>query len=65
MPQNGSLPTTCWRPDEVIVDSHQLMLPIDSRGPFTILVGLYDARDGSRLAIDAPDNAFSLTAVQP
>jgi hypothetical protein len=63
MPQNGHLPTTCWRPGEIVSDSHQLTLPEDESGPYTLLLGVYDARDGSRLAIDAPNNAFPLTEV--
>ena len=62
MPQNGNLPTTCWRPGEIVADTHQLVLPEERNDPYAILIGLYDARDGGRLSTAAPDNAFLLTS---
>lgn len=66
MPQNGNLPTTCWQPGEIVSDSHQLLLPeASSSGPYTLLLGVYNAQDGSRLAVNAPNNAFPLAQVKP
>jgi len=37
-------PTSLWKPDETLIDRHTLALPADlGPGPYTILVGLYDA----------------------
>lgn len=56
-PVNGQWPPTCWQPDEVVVDSYQLTPPSDlANGRYTLIVGLYDARDGTRLATNSSDH---------
>ncbi len=63
MPQNGSLPTTCWYPGEIISDTHRLELPANAAGSYDILLGVYNAQDGSRLPVNAPNDALPLTTV--
>jgi hypothetical protein len=37
-------PTTLWKPGETLIDHHTLALPADpGPGPYTLVVGLYDA----------------------
>ncbi|MAT96469.1 MAG: hypothetical protein CL608_04940 [Anaerolineaceae bacterium] len=56
-PVNGQWPPTCWQPDEVVVDSYQLSLPPDlADGRYTLIAGLYDARDGTRLLTNGSDH---------
>ncbi len=50
-PGNGSNPTLLWEEGEVIVDTYDLALPVDVRGPFQIEVGLYNANTDERLAV--------------
>jgi len=56
----GLLPTFAWQPGDCIYDVRTLDLPPGSSGPFTVLVGLYDAQgrlpayvDGARALDDA------------
>jgi 4-amino-4-deoxy-L-arabinose transferase-like glycosyltransferase len=45
-PVNGDYPTSLWRADCQIEDSHLLILPADlPAGDYSILVGLYDTTD--------------------
>ncbi|MEW5986914.1 MAG: hypothetical protein AB1791_09805, partial [Chloroflexota bacterium] len=46
-------PTTTWRPDEVVVDRHGLVVPTATpAGRYTLLLGLYDLTDpAARLPI--------------
>ncbi|GAB4529000.1 MAG: hypothetical protein Kow0063_05690 [Anaerolineae bacterium] len=56
VPGNGSLPTTGWLKDEVIVDEY--LVPMDEDVPpwmYTILVGMYDPMSGERLQITTDD----------
>jgi hypothetical protein len=50
MPGDGSLPTTGWVKDEVIIDEY--LIPMDEDVPpwqYTILVGMYDPMTDERL----------------
>jgi hypothetical protein len=49
-PADGVRPTDQWRPGELIADRHGLRVPPVSDGPFSVLVGLYDA-SGARLPL--------------
>lgn len=62
MPQNGRLPATCWQSGEIVPDLHEIVLP-EAAGEYDLFVGLYNAQDGVRLPVDAPDDALWLTAV--
>lgn len=49
-PVKGRWPTTCWLPDETIVDVFAISLPGSmARGEYRLVIGLYDATTGERL----------------
>ena len=48
MPRNNGLPTTCWRPSEVVSDLHAFQL--DS-GLYQLMVGMYWFETGERVTI--------------
>ncbi len=49
-PAQGQWPPTCWQPGEIISDRYQIDLPASlPPGRYTLVTGLYDARDGRRL----------------
>lgn len=51
-PLAGFLPTTFWRPEEIMADDYQLQLPPDAPlGTYQLLVGMYDLTTGQRLPI--------------
>jgi hypothetical protein len=51
-PGGGSVPTTVWRPGDLILDEYQLQLPADApAGEYTIETGLYDPTAGGARAI--------------
>jgi uncharacterized membrane protein len=54
-PMNGSAPTTDWTPDAPITDRHALWLNNLPSGDYTVIVGMYDAATGQRLAADSGD----------
>jgi hypothetical protein len=65
-PVNGQWPPTCWQPDEVVVDSYQLSLPPDlANGRYTLIVGLYDAGDGTRLLANGRDHIILQEFTRP
>jgi hypothetical protein len=49
MPQNGRLPTTCWQPQEIITDTHELDMTSLEAGQYHVVVGLYDQETATRL----------------
>jgi hypothetical protein len=49
MPQNGRLPTTCWQPQEIITDTHELDMTLLEAGRYYVVVGLYDQETATRL----------------
>jgi hypothetical protein len=55
-PGLGSIPTTAWRSDDLILDEYQIQLPADMPdGQYQIEVGLYDpATGGGRAITDEP-----------
>jgi hypothetical protein len=51
-PAKGTLPTTQWMPDTVIVDAHTVPVAPDApSGRYTLQVGLYGLVDGARLNV--------------
>ncbi len=55
MPVAGTYPTSRWLPEEVVVDSYQIVLPDDlPPGVYPIEVGLYLADSGQRLQVVVP-----------
>ena len=62
-PVGGLWPPTCWRQQDQIVDIHRIPLPPDlAPGRFSLMTGLYDARDLSRVA--AGDGRTEIELVQ-
>jgi hypothetical protein len=59
VPVNGIRPTTSWRPGEVLVDEHVVMLPETlPAGSYMVWVGFYDPETGQRLPVNAHDVAY-------
>ncbi len=55
MPQQNQYPTRRWLPEEVVVDSYQIMLPEGTPpGEYMLEVGLYIAENGRRLQVTTP-----------
>ena len=51
LPAAGARPTSGWRSGEYIVDKHRLRFKATAQaGPARLIVGMYDARSGERLA---------------
>lgn len=51
-PAQGAAPTMTWIPGEIIADEHRLVLRDGApSGVYTLYVGLYDAGNGSRVAL--------------
>lgn len=50
MPVNGTVPTTCWRPGEIIVDRYEITAPAEvPPGNYRLDTGLYRWQTGERL----------------
>lgn len=63
-PCSGACPTTSWEPGDELLDPHPLQLPPAS-GRYALVVGLYDARTGVRLArVDGPGDSALLTELE-
>ncbi len=57
MPQDGKLPTSQWRPGQVVQDRYQVILAPDAPigGDYRYLLGLYRWQTGERLTIGTDD----------
>ncbi len=57
MPQGGQLPTSQWRPGQVVSDRYRLTLPADAppSGQYQYLLGMYLLETGQRLSAGADD----------
>ncbi len=54
LPQQGYAPTTCWVPGEVLSDSYQLAIPLQSNaGTYALHTGLYRWDTGERVPVDS------------
>jgi len=63
-PCSGACPTTSWESGDELLDPHPVQLP-PAVGRYSLLVGLYDARTGVRLArVDGPGNSALLTELE-
>ncbi len=54
IPGAGQFPTTSWLPNEYLVDSYNLLIPVDTppgQQAYRLEIGLYDANDFSRLPL--------------
>lgn len=55
-PGGGTFPTTDWQKDEIVADNHGLPLPPGTPpGDYRLIVALYDAETGARLAVQSGD----------
>ena len=64
LPVNATRPTTSWKTDEVIEDSHEIHLPATlAQGSYKLIVGLYDPSTGDRLNANDEQDAIVLTTV--
>jgi hypothetical protein len=69
-PVSGLRPTSTWKPGELIVDRHGVLLPDDlPPGEYQLVVGLYDPVTGNRLLVTAgtsapPGNSWPVGTVQ-
>jgi 4-amino-4-deoxy-L-arabinose transferase-like glycosyltransferase len=52
-PQSGTYPTSYWDADEVVIDDRMIEIPAHvAAGQYSIVVGLYDPQDNTRLLIN-------------
>ncbi len=55
-PAGGSLPTTVWQKDEIVVDNHGLSVPFGTPpGAYRLIVAVYDAETGTRSSAQSGD----------
>jgi mannosyltransferase len=54
-PANNQAPTNLWQAEEIVRDNHAILLPNLPAGEYTLIVGLYDANTGTRLAVGSGD----------
>jgi hypothetical protein len=63
-PVNGQWPPTCWQPGEIVLDNYQITLPHDlPNGTYTLIAGLYDARNGQRVPATTGGDYITLQQV--
>jgi hypothetical protein len=64
LPCLGQCPTTSWVSGEVLTDEHTIVLPADmTPGPYTLLVGMYDAQTMQRLPVAGGGDAVQAGTV--
>ena len=64
-PGAGALPTSDWRPGELITDAHRIHIPETAPAPglYHLRVGLYDYATGTRLPTGEPGDFVTLGAI--
>jgi hypothetical protein len=67
LPFEGQFPTWAWRVGELVVTEHQLHLPNDAFGPYSLLVGMYRYPSLERLDVtqngeESPNDIIILEA---
>jgi hypothetical protein len=63
-PAAGQRPTTGWLPDEIITDTHTLLLPAEvPAGDYRLIAGLYDPLTGERLPVLADNGEPASDAI--
>ena len=56
LPGKGALPTTAWKPGEIVVDEYELAISADApSGNYVVEIGMYEAETGRRLPITDED----------
>ena len=51
-PMGGAFPLSIWDDGDVILDVHEVTVPVDTAGPYRLAVGLYDPITGERYRLD-------------
>ncbi|MEM7532610.1 MAG: glycosyltransferase family 39 protein [Chloroflexota bacterium] len=63
-PRGGSLPTTDWQPNRVVIDNHGVMIPPGTPpGDYRVILALYHVETSERLAVGAGNDALALTTL--
>lgn len=58
-------PMNTWLPNEIIADAHRIAIDADAPpGTYQIIVGLYDAATGARLAVDSGGDSITIGEIQ-
>lgn len=58
MPRKGTYPTSVWDAGESVSDQIELAIPSDiTPGDYSLEFGIYEAMDGTRLAVEGNDHA--------
>jgi 4-amino-4-deoxy-L-arabinose transferase-like glycosyltransferase len=66
MPRQNQYPTGRWQPDEVVVDTYQIMVPDETpSGEYVVEVGLYLAGNGRRLQASSSQSTASDAILLP
>jgi hypothetical protein len=64
-PADGALPTTAWRPGELVRDEHRLALPAGlPPGRYRLIAGMYALPDVTRLPVGGGGDFVELAAVE-
>ncbi len=59
-----ALPTNAWLPDEILADTYRLVVDADAPpGKYTLIVGMYDAATGARLAVDGGGDSIVIAEI--
>jgi hypothetical protein len=64
-PDHNRVPTSTWRPGQIIPDAHDLSLAGLPAGPYKVQAGLYLAPNGPRLAVAGSPDGSAEVAVIP
>jgi hypothetical protein len=65
-PANWTLPTTCWRPGQVVHDPHVITVDPNARpGEYQVLIGLYDEATGERAFVHTAQIAVANAVALP
>jgi len=60
-----SPPTNAWLPNEIVADAYRITIDADAPpGKYQVIVGLYDAATGARLAVDGGGNSITIGEIQ-
>ena len=65
VPGDGAFPTTSWVAGEVLTDTYRITLPAGlAPGQYTLIVGMYDPKTGTRLPVMAADGTAAGDALR-
>jgi len=66
IPMNWTLPTTCWRPGQIVQDRHGIRIdPNAAPGEYLMLVGLYEETSGEREYVHTAERAKDFAVEMP